>query len=49
VEHRNLVAPFDSMLDRMPPDEMRSADDEKLHAFTMPSDRGRMLLEVTVS
>jgi len=30
------VAPFDGMFDRMPPDEMRSADHEKLHVFTMP-------------
>jgi len=36
VEHRDLVAPFDGMLDRMPPDEMRSADHEKLHVLTMP-------------
>jgi hypothetical protein len=36
VEHRDLVAPFDGMFDRMPPDEMRSADHEKLHVFTMP-------------
>jgi len=36
VEHRDLVATSDGPLDRMPPDEMRSADHEKLHVFAVP-------------
>ena len=43
VEDRDLVAPFDGMLDRMPPDEMCSADHEKLHVFAVPPDGGRTL------
>jgi hypothetical protein len=34
VEHRDLVAAFDSLLDRVPPDEARSTDYEHLHALT---------------
>jgi hypothetical protein len=41
VEHRDLVAPFDGMLDRMAPDEMCSADHEKLHVFAVPPEGGR--------
>jgi hypothetical protein len=34
VEHRDLVAAADGLLDRVPPDEARSTDYEHLHAVT---------------
>jgi hypothetical protein len=34
VEHRDLVAAADGLLDRVPPDEARSTDHEQLHAVT---------------
>jgi hypothetical protein len=36
VKYRDIVAPVDRVLDRMPPHEMGSADHEDLHVFAMP-------------